>query len=299
MPYHQLYCPAEDQPLRLPGQTAAAASRVAESGKPEVAARSEAGPMPKLPMKDSPLRGTYPIFGSKYANVPLDETDLSGKVFYISSGHGGPDPGAVGKFGTQSLCEDEYAYDISLRLAHNLLSRGATVYIIVRDPDDGIREGEILPCDKDENFWLDKDIAVSQSERLFQNSEVINELYRKNLEQGVKDQRLVVIHVDSNSQSEQIDMFFYYKPGDELSKAFAQTVHQTIKQKYEVYRKSRGYEGTVTPRDLHMLRETEPTAVFIELGNIRNRNDQARLVIEGNRQLIANWLLEGILKDVK
>ncbi|MEM8886438.1 MAG: N-acetylmuramoyl-L-alanine amidase, partial [Bacteroidota bacterium] len=214
-------------------------------------------------------------------------------------GHGGPDPGAVGTFYGKSLCEDEYAYDISLRLAWNLLSHGATVYLIVRDEDDGIRSGEILPCDKDETCWVDKEIPASQKLRLAQRSDAINMLYKKNKRQGVRYQRLVVLHVDSKNQGEKTDVYFYHKIGDNKSQKLAVQLQETMRKKYDEYRKDRGYSGSVTSRDLHMLRETDPTAVFIELGNIRNRNDQARLVIEGNRKLLANWLFDGLLLDAR
>ena len=72
-------------------------------------------------------------------------------------------------------------------------------------------------------------------------------------------------------------------------------MHEVIKAKYASHRKGRSYSGTVTSRDLHMLRETLPTSVYIELGNIRNAADQQRIVIERNRQLLANWLYEGLL----
>lgn len=285
VPYHKLYCKNEEVPLdELPVGVAALNTNSAS---------------PVEAVRNVPLRGTYDIFGEKYARVPLESTRLSGKVFYIVGGHGGPDPGAVGTFGSYSLCEDEYAYDVGLRLARNLLAHGATVYLITRDDDDGIREGEILPCDKDETIWVDKSIPVSQSERLFQRSDAVNALYQKNQKQGVKYQRLIVIHVDSDNKTEQIDMFFYHKMDDPESKIFAQGLHRKIRDKYEEYRKGRGYTGTATPRDLHMLRETEPVAVYIELGNIKNRVDQARIVVEGNRQLLANWLFEGLLEDAQ
>jgi len=245
----------------------------------------------------SKTRGNYMIFGSKYASVPLISNSLRGKVYYLVAGHGGIDPGAVGKYGKYQLCEDEYAYDISLRLGRNLLMHGATVYLIIRDDDDGIREGKILPCDKDEEAWLDKPIPTGQSDRLTQRSDIINRLYKKNKRQGVTYQRTIVIHVDSDSKKERIDMFFYHKIQDATSKRFATAMHQTIAEKYDQYRKGRGYTGTITSRDLHMLREVIPTSVFIELGNIRNSNDQARLVIEKNRQLVADWLFDGVVRD--
>ncbi len=256
-------------------------------------------PIPNLPGTNIPLRGNYPIFGQKYARVPLENNSLSGYVYYIVSGHGGPDPGAVGRYGRNNLCEDEYAYDVGLRLAWNLLSYGATVYLIIRDKDDGIREGEILPCDKDEECWVSKPIPSGQVERLTQRSDVVNRLYTRNRRNGVPYQRMVVIHVDSDSRRKKTDMFFYHREKDPESERFAKQIQKTVKEKYDQYRKGRGYTGTVSSRDLHMLRETLAPAVFIELGNIRNRNDQSRLVVEGNRQLVANWLFQGLLKDVE
>ncbi len=281
VPSNYLSCPTEK--LDLSGPTA-----IVEIGGEESTTTAKPG-----------LRGTYDIFGEKHKNVYLQGNELAGCVFYIVSGHGGPDPGAVGKYYSKSLCEDEYAYDVALRLAKGLLEHGATAYVVIRDPDDGIRSGEILACDKDEVCWGNKAIPIGQKARLGQRAETVNKLYLKNKKNGVTYQRMVVIHVDSEARNERVDMFFYHRLSDPTSKVFATTLQQMIKEKYEVYRKGRGYDGTVSVRDLWMLRETLMPTAFIELGNIRNRNDQARLVIEGNRQLVANWLLEGILRDKK
>ncbi len=262
---------------------------------------------PEVPVANTPLvkvttppgliRGVYPVFGDKYSRVPLESRSLEGCIYYIVGGHGGPDPGAIGTFQGESLCEDEYAYDVAMRVARNLLSHGATAYIIVRDDNDGIREGEILPCDKDETVWLDKDIPINQLARLNQRCEVINLLYDENKRKGVNYQRLVEIHVDSDDHREQVDLYFYHKIDDAASQELAETMRNTMESRYRQYQRERGYRGSVSPRDLHMLRETKPVSVFIELGNIRNKQDQARLVIEGNRQLVANWLTDGLLKD--
>ena len=45
-----------------------------------------------------------------------------------------------------------------------------------------------------------------------------------------------------------------------------------------------------------MLRECKPKAVFIELGNIRNSADQKRFVLESNREALAKWLYEGLVR---
>ncbi|MBK8503949.1 MAG: N-acetylmuramoyl-L-alanine amidase [Saprospiraceae bacterium] len=91
-----------------------------------------------------------PILGPKEADVIVKSDDLQGQVYYVISGHGGPDPGAVSKSGRSILCEDEYAYDVSLRLFKLLLEQGAKAYLIIEDQNDGIRDHEILPCDQDE-----------------------------------------------------------------------------------------------------------------------------------------------------
>ncbi|MEZ4687454.1 MAG: N-acetylmuramoyl-L-alanine amidase [Bacteroidia bacterium] len=243
------------------------------------------------------MRGTYEIFGDKYADVPLLSKSLEGCVYYIVAGHGGPDPGAMGNRGGHDLCEDEYAYDVSLRLTWLLLAHGATPYLVIRDSTDGIRDMEYLDCDKDEYCWEVMDIPRQQKERLTQRSDVVNNLFLQNRRQGVNYQRMVVIHVDSEAKRERVDMFFYHRLGDPAAKAFASTLQATIKEKYDEVQKNRGYEGFVSVRDLHMLRETLPPTAFVELGNIRNYADQQRLVIPRNRELIAQWLFDGLLRD--
>ena len=65
-----------------------------------------------------------PLFGKQLADVKVTSNRLAGACFYVVSGHGGPDPGAIGKVGKYELHEDEYAYDIALRLARNLMQEG-------------------------------------------------------------------------------------------------------------------------------------------------------------------------------
>lgn len=250
--------------------------------------------------KENVLRyENFPIFGETYKKTPIISNKLENQVYYLISGHGGPDPGAVANLDGNLLCEDEYAYDVTLRLARNLLQHGATVYIIVRDPDDGIRDESILKPDYDEVVWFDKPIPRNQVKRLVQRTSVINELVRKH-EQDKKTvaQRVIEIHVDSRYTTEKVDIFFYYAPNSSKGQSLANSMLNTIKEKYDQHQKGRGYKGVVKARDLHTLRECIPPAVYIELGNITNSFDQKRLLIVNNRQAIANWLLLGIMKEM-
>ncbi|MFK7934288.1 MAG: N-acetylmuramoyl-L-alanine amidase [Saprospiraceae bacterium] len=152
----------------------------------------------------------FPIFGKKYAYTPLESNKLKGQVFYIVSGHGGPDPGAMTKLAGRSICEDEYSYDVALRLCRKLVANGATAYMITRDPNDGIRDGKYLKSDRDEVLWGNVRMYRQHKPRLFQRSNIINELFEKHKKQGVEGQKLIAIHIDSRSKRAQTDLFFYY-----------------------------------------------------------------------------------------
>ena len=99
-------------------------------------------------------RANYePLFGKELASYKVTSSELKGACFYLVSGHGGPDPGAIGRIGKIELHEDEYAYDIVLRLARNLMTKGAKVHIIIQDAKDGIRDDKYLKNSKRETFF--------------------------------------------------------------------------------------------------------------------------------------------------
>ena len=222
---------------------------------------------------------------------------LAGACFYVVSGHGGPDPGAIGKVGRYELHEDEYAYDIALRLARNLMQEGAEVHIIIQDAKDGIRDDSYLSNSKRETCMGDA-IPLNQVQRLQQRCDKINALYRKD-RKNHSYCRAIFIHIDSRSKGKQTDVFFYYsnKKGD--SKRLANNMKDTFESKYDKHQPNRGFSGTVSGRNLYVLSHTTPASVFVELGNIQNTFDQRRLVINSNRQALAKWLMEGFLKDYK
>lgn len=240
----------------------------------------------------------YPIFGKEHERLKIINHELEGSVFYLVSGHGGPDPGAVGSHSLGSLCEDEYAYDVTLRLARWLIQRGALVYFIVRDDNDGIRDGNYLPCDKDEYAYTRGAIPANQVRRLEQRSDIINSLYRKH--KGSKYQRMLSIHVDSRATNENVDVFFYYHANSRRGKKLAQDILKNFDDNYKEFQPNRTYRGSVRPRSsLFVLKNTSPAAVFIELGNIVNQKDQRRILIDDNREALAKWIGEALVKNYK
>ena len=240
-------------------------------------------------------KAEYSIFGKNYSTVESAGTRLKNTVYYLISGHGGPDPGAIDNFGGKIIAEDEYAYDVTLRLARELLSHAAEVYIIIQDKNDGIRDARILDSDTDEVVYPNEEIPLNQVKRLKQRVKTVNGLYLKN--KG-KYQRLIVTHVDGRSKGTNIDVFFYHHHKSKNGKRLAENIHRTFEKKYKKFQPHRKYTGTFTDRSgLYLVKNTLPAMTYIEIGNIRNKKDQRRILDPDNRQALAKWISEGILTD--
>jgi len=240
-------------------------------------------------------RNFYPIFGDKYGHFTKKTNQLKGAIYYLVSGHGGPDPGAVGERNGHRLTEDEYAYDISLRLGRERIQQGATVYIIVRDPKDGIRDGDYLHNSKDETVWKGKTIPLNTNKKLRQRTYAVNQLYRKN--RG-RYQRLLVLHIDSRSVNERVDVFGYYNSKSKNGQLFTERILKSLKENYKKSQPNRVFSGTTKIRDgLYMIKYTHPVTAYFELGNLQNSKDQLRFIKSSNRQAIAEWISQGCLID--
>ena len=247
----------------------------------------------KEDQKHSAKKKKNSLFGSKYEEYTIKSNKLKGTCFYLSSGHGGPDPGAVGKIDDREVHEDEYAYDITLRLARALLEEGATVHIIIQDAKDGIRDDRYLGNSKRETC-MGTEIPLNQTKRLKQRSDKINSLARKDKE---KYKRSVFIHLDSRSYKQQLDVFFYYAKNSSGGKKLANTMRETFASHYDKHQPNRGFTGTVSQRSLYVLDNTTPVGIYAELGNIQNTFDQRRFLDPNNRQALANWMCRGFIKD--
>ncbi len=239
-----------------------------------------------------------PVLGEKHSKVHKRSDLLKGNIYYLISGHGGPDPGAIGKRNGHHLCEDEYAYDVVLRLYRGLWEQGAEAYLIVQDQADGIRDEQILMCDKDERVAGEK-LPLNQLKRLQQRVRHVNDLYIKHRKSGAKQQTCISVHIDSRGVNHRQDVFFYHTPGSKSSKKLAESMKSTFQKKYKKHRSGGHYSGTVVGRRLFVLRNTYPTAVYVELANIQNQSDHRRILQASNRQALANWMLEGILRAAK
>lgn len=243
--------------------------------------------------KPAVKRGKEPLFGKLHEEYDIIDNSLGGAEFYLVSGHGGPDCGAVARVNGHELHEDEYAYDIVLRLAKKLLQHGASVKLIIEDRRDGIRDGLYLNNGKSETC-MGKEIPLSQKKRLRQRIDKINGLSSAS---SARYKRAIFIHLDSRSHRQQLDVFFYYQSNVKASYELAENMRRTFRTKYEEHQPGRGFSGTVTTRSLAVLKNTVPASIFVELANMQNVNDQKRYIIADNRQALANWLALGFIRD--
>jgi len=238
---------------------------------------------------------TVDLFGKDKKEVVIESEALKNQVFYIVPGHGGPDPGAMVKHASgNTLCEDEYAYDVSLRLARNLIKHGAIVHIIVQDKQNGIRDDRYLDCDDNEKVMGDLLMPVNQKKRLRQGMAKVNQLYLTHKLDGLKKQWMISIHIDSQPEENRQDVFFYYQADSRKSKNKAHNLQKVFATKYKEFQ-GRDYNGSVSTRPLYVIRASNPDPIFVELANIRNPKDQERILSPKNRQVLADWMLEGFL----
>ncbi|MDR1091436.1 MAG: N-acetylmuramoyl-L-alanine amidase [Prevotella sp.] len=236
---------------------------------------------------------TYKLFGKKYEDYTIKSDKLKGATFFLSGGHGGPDPGATAKVDGHMLHEDEYAYDITLRLARCLMEEGATVHMIIQDAKDGIRDDRYL-ANSNRETCMGQAIPLNQVKRLKQRSEKINSLSKQSKD---KYKRAVFIHLDSRSNKQRLDVFFYHAKNSAEGKKLAKTIRDTFDDHYNTHQPNRGFTGTVSTRNLYVLDNTAPIGLFAELGNIQNTFDQRRFLDPDNRQALANWMCRGYIKD--
>lgn len=136
---------------------------------------------------------------SRYRNVSLAR-DLDGVHVILDPGHGGRDPGAIGRMG---IYEDEYVYDIACRIRRMLRSQTrAKVYMTLMDKRAGYKvvNSKRLPPDRNEvllttpQYW-NKNARVSANLRCF----LVASIYRSLPRAAKKNNRVVFtsVHADS------------------------------------------------------------------------------------------------------
>jgi N-acetylmuramoyl-L-alanine amidase len=191
---------------------------------------------------------------------------LSGKVFIIDAGHGGPDGGAVSKSG---VIEKEVSLAISIYLRDFLQQSGALV-LMTRETDRELATDE------------DKQLGRRKVEDLKNRVRLINES---------NADYLVSIHLNSIPSPRWRGAQTFFNPQFKGSEAMALFVQdELIRNLSNTNRKAKKNQ------DIFILRQSELPGVLVEVGFLSNAEESALLETAMYQKSVAASIYQGILR---
>jgi len=232
---------------------------------------------------------------------PLSDK-LKGIAVVIDPGHGGLDPGAIikaetGNRKTVYVVEDEYVYDISLRLYTTLKRHGADVFLTIISPNHLIRSNEtplITFVNQKNEVYNNKDMnkmntrlwpigTRSGLKRRIDTAEPFINEHIKNNEKTL----WISLHADNSIGFPAGSGIFIDKIRDhnETTLLFAENI-----------RKAMGQDSYIKARDLRVLKENPlEESILVEVRNLSIINHAWAIRLDELRQQDAEKLCNGII----
>ena len=203
----------------------------------------------------------------KREKVVTSYLPMTNKVIGIDPGHGGIDPGAIGKNG---ISENEINLNISIKLKRFIEQSGGIV-VITRDDTRGL--------------YTDESTSVKniKTEDLRRRKEIIN---------GGKCDMFLTIHLNSFPQSKYYGAQTFYKTECEESRKLAYIVQEELKNILDKENKRLPQKRD----DVYLLREVEVPSILIECGFLSNSREERLLAEERYQEKIAWAIYIGIMK---
>jgi len=215
----------------------------------------------------------------------------------VDAGHGGKDPGAIGKGG---LREKEVVLDIAKGLTENLEKAGMKV-IMTRTKDEFISLEDRTKIASASNADLFVSVHANSSRsrsahglevfylRELDYSKKQDEIFQKNFEE-----RLTKFSMDKDSAALKdilMDMMTQYKKGE--SKHLAEHVSASAPERINA--KNRGIKSS----GFFVLRNTLIPAILVEVGFLTNADEEALLRDSAYRKKVAEGLTKSVLDYVE
>jgi N-acetylmuramoyl-L-alanine amidase len=205
------------------------------------------------------------IFDITYENVFTDRKMPSGnKVIIIDAGHGGRDPGAVGKTGA---IEKDINLSIGKKLKGYLEENGNTC-IMIREVDEGL-------------------YAETDSNK--KNADLRN---RKNMIKDNNADLLISIHLNSFPQSKYYGAQVFYHNGDEKSKRLAKIAQEELVRVLDKNNK----RDEKSNNSYYILKDNPVPSILIECGFLSNPEEEKLLQQDDYQNRIAWAIYCGIAK---
>ncbi|HHV61416.1 MAG TPA: hypothetical protein GXX51_02085 [Firmicutes bacterium] len=191
---------------------------------------------------------------------------VCGKVIAIDPGHGGTDPGAIGRGG---LTEKDLVLDIAKRLAA-LMNRVAIYTVLTREGDRTLAGGQ----DADIAYWKREDLD-------------------KRIEAARNAHADLFISIHANSFPEPMwsgaQTFYHSKSGD--SKHLASAIQEQV-----VARLGPNLRKIKPGDSYYILRTATMPAVIVEVGFLSNPREEAMLGDPDYRQRMAEAIFHGTVE---
>ena len=199
--------------------------------------------------------------------VPTMYLPITNKVIAIDAGHGGIDPGAIGK---QGKMEDDINLDIALKL-RRLIEQNGGIVILTRDEDVGLytENSPTVRAKKNEDL-RNRRILINESE----------------------PDVFLSIHLNSFPQSQYYGAQTFYKKGSEESKKLAFLIQEELRNVLD-----KNNKRVPQPRDsVYIIREVSAPSVLIECGFLSNPQEERLLNDSKYQEKIAWSIYIGIIR---
>ena len=192
---------------------------------------------------------------------------IKNKVIMIDAGHGGIDPGAVGRTG---VLEDEINLKIAFKL-RKLIEQFGGVGLMIREDDSGLySEGKSR-------------IRDMKNEDLRERHRIINE-------SGADI--LISIHLNFFPQSQYYGAQCFYNEGDEEGRKLAELIQAELVDviKNNNTRKAKSIDS------VYILKNNKMPSVLIECGFLSNHEEERLLQNDNYQEKLAWAIFMGVMK---
>ena len=232
---------------------------------------------------------------------------LKGWKIVIDPGHGGMDPGAIvsntdGISRAIYVVEDEYVYDIALRMYERLTHYGADVELTVISPNHLIRENlqaSITFVHEQNEVYNDERTNRRKSGSVRPGGSNVSRrasLANQFLKGAVRKKSLFLsLHADNSPDRPKGPLVMYLnRKGkvDKRSRTFARIMKKALDEP--------NLDAQIRGRNLAVLRDNHANAeILVEIRNVHDKGEAWALRFHRNRQRDAERIVSGILEYVR
>lgn len=242
----------------------------------------------------------FSIAGAEAKGGGAKNGPLYGKVIIIDPGHGGNDPGASGMHRGKKVVENEYCYDVALRLARLVKASGGLVFFTVRDPNEKNPRNwspqEVFPDNRNEVFALDGKVVVAGTRGIRKRIAFGNQILRRYPKHRIA---WVSIHFDVVGKNMNVEgvRIIATNPTSSLVRGLVGGFADVNRLRDEFPVVENGDPSHGIRRLLVLgLENKVRDKVLIELGNFRNTEDVWRIRNPKVRESYARAIAKGLAK---